>query len=78
MAAAIWREREGAGEGESDQNVTKNQRWRYLRARGSTAVLLGMSGSSIRHRSSGYGAAVASFDRQTEKRRREGIRLGAL
>ena len=33
-----WLEREhGAGEGESDQNMTKNKRWRYLRARVSTA-----------------------------------------
>ena len=39
MAAAIWREREGAGEGEIDQNVTKNQRWRYLWSRGTTAEL---------------------------------------
>ena len=35
----IWREREGAGEGEIDQKMTKNQRWRYLRARVSTTEL---------------------------------------
>ena len=28
-----WREKEGAGEGKSDQNVTKIKIWRYLRAR---------------------------------------------
>ena len=28
-----------AGEGESDQNMTKNQRWRFLRARASTVEL---------------------------------------
>ena len=42
-----WLEREhGAGEGESDQNVTKNKIWRYLQARVVTANLGVASASS--------------------------------
>ena len=67
-----WREREGAGEVESNQVETKTQNLSYLRMRRVTEKLTGASASLIRHRSSGTTAAVVSFVRRTEKGEKEG------
>jgi len=76
MAAAIWREREGAGEGEIDQNVTKNQRWRYLWARGSTAVLRVASATRIVLGEGKFAGGSGELRAAVVQREEGGARLG--
>jgi len=75
-AAAIWREREGAGEGEIDQNVTKNQRWRYLWARGSTAVLRVASATRIVLGEGKFAGGSGELRAAVVQREEGGARLG--
>ena len=76
-AAAIWREGECAGEGESVQNETEIDKGRHLRLRGTTTELWDTSASKL-VLENGDSPAAASCLSAAEKRGEDGARLGAL
>ena len=73
MTVAIWREKNGRGEGESDQTVTKTKKWRYLRARGNMAEPRDTSAS----RSEAWEGWIASCGECLDASRGKGRRRGA-
>ena len=72
MTAAIWREREGAGEVESERMKVKSKNVGYLRHRWVAAELLDTSASSLGRRSSGATGDSGELRRRSEKREEDG------